>query len=462
MAEDAPEVAPSELSVEEITKLEEAERERRVLEGQHVNEALLAVQEALVRLKAARTAHEGMDEEQARRVAEGNKLEVQQQLVRTSSQKKADQAMAEEQERRIKEGLAPDDDVKGLLSEVRGEIIKTFESPRYLKSAQETKTLVNEQLLSAIARKGVAAAVAEEHSRRVTDSPERSESVTAKVGEVMEELQTKAAVAEVKKLEELERERRILEEKMREIQDNLKRVVLAKEVKKEEELERERRILEENMRGIQEDLKRVVAGKEVLVQEEAERERRLAETKAVDEEVAKALSTLHTDLIRFVGVRDAKAGADLEKVQRIVTEQKKDVHVELVRKSSQLKVIQEEEDERARRIAESAMKEVLGEIRTEKTDAEKKHDEIENAMADVLTSVVRYDATRRARALAQEERTRRLAEQAKEANQDQMMSVVHRKQAAAAEEVARQEKIDTAIPDEVKAKQAEITAAIAK
>lgn len=65
-------------------------------------------------------------------------------------------------------------------TKVHEEIIKTFESPRYLKSAQEAKTVVNEELLHAIAVKGVSAAVAEEHSRRLQEPVGRSESQSAK------------------------------------------------------------------------------------------------------------------------------------------------------------------------------------------------------------------------------------------------------------------------------------------
>lgn len=70
-------------------------------------------------------------------------------------------------------------------------------------------------------------------------------------------------------------------------------------------------------------------------------------------------------------------------------EKKKDVHEQLIRKSSQQKVhlaniiishtkrryqvIIQEEEERSRRIAESAMKQVLGEVRKESTEVNKKN-----------------------------------------------------------------------------------------
>eukprot|EP00039_Didymoeca_costata_P004840 m.76492 g.76492 ORF g.76492 m.76492 type:complete len:426 (-) comp12562_c0_seq1:4465-5742(-) len=410
-------------SLATIRAAEEEERQRRIEEGQNVNDALLEVQNALIRLRAAREADESMQTEQARRVTEEKKAAVHEQLVRTASQKEASKAMDSEKQRRMTDDDGHTDKVKNVLTEVHEEIIKTFESPRYLKSAQEAKTVVNEELLHAIAVKGVSAAVAEEHSRRLQEPVGRSESQSAKIDDLHGELLAKSSLEQAKKAEELERERRVIEEKMRNVQEDATRKAMAKQV-------------------------------QALVEEE--KSRRQKENLKVDEEIAKALSELHTDVIRAVGVRDAKAAADLEQVQRVVEEKKKDVHEQLIRKSSQQRVIIQEEEERSRRIAESAMKQVLGEVRKESTEVNKKNTELEQAMADVLTSVVRYEASRRARQLAQEERVRRITEARREVAQDQLVSVIHRKEAAAAGEIARQEKSTQIVPDEFKAKQKEV------
>lgn len=341
------EIAPSELSLKQIHGIEEEERARRMKEGQHINETLLEVQDALVRLRAARAAHEAMAEEQAqriteekkhfvheqlvrktaqkeadqamaeeqaRRIAEDGKLEVHQQLVRKNSQKEADKQMDAEKQRRVTDGVAPDDSLKSILAEVRSEILKTFESPRYLKSAQEAKTTVNEELLRSLAAKDVAAAVQAEQTRLIEEPSQRTSDAKAQIKAVQDELVTKATLADVKSQEQREQERRVIEAKMKEIQHDLQRAVAAKEVDKASEIEREERILKDRLAAMQEDAMRKANSLRARHLSDEEQQRRINED-SVNKELASALSELHADLLKTVDKDSIKSDNMFEAVQ---------------------------------------------------------------------------------------------------------------------------------------------------
>lgn len=90
--------------------------------------------------------------------------------------------------------------------------------------------------------------------------------------------------------------------------------------------------------------------------EEEERKRRIAEEKQPNEAREKMFNRLifvQEDLLHTINLLKVKEATETERVQRITTEKKHSVHEELLRKAAIKETLQDEEDERARRIAAS-------------------------------------------------------------------------------------------------------------